>query len=197
MIADQTSELIGDTGLDGLVKKRAVAAVVVNGHVLRRVGCGHDDVEQAVAVEIVHDGAAGHIHPIKPGGVALVAKPPDVEFGIKKRSSAMKIGIEFSRIFTESRECDFAKPANSHVVGEKLEVLCEVFYSQARAGGIGVHGRLVNRNNAGAFGPASDAIVVLGTAHRCHALQENHRAQINPNRARLRSTFSRNCKSVS
>ena len=84
LIADEPAELIGDSRALAAIFKFAVAAVPIERHRLGGVVAGDDDVEEPVAVEVVHDRAAGLVEPVEPGFVALVAERADVEFGVEE-----------------------------------------------------------------------------------------------------------------
>src|SRR5438309_808649 len=63
---------------------RAVTQVAVDGHRGGWVVGDDDDVEQAVVVEVFHDGAALHVEAIDAGEMADVAEFANVEFGLEK-----------------------------------------------------------------------------------------------------------------
>ncbi len=140
------------------------------GRVVRR----GDQVEQAVVVEVLHDRAAGLVEAVDPNQLADVAELADVELRVLvtiQRDEEPR--IDLVGMFAQGHVGQVEQPADLQVVGELLEVLGEVADRQAGAGRIGVHGGRRDRQDARAFAPAHDAVLVLAAAQRGHTLEIN------------------------
>ena len=72
------------------------------------------------------------------------------------------------------------QPADLEVVGELLQVLGEMLDRQARARRVGVNGGRCDGQDARAFPPAHDAIVVLTTTQRSDPLEVDDREEVFP-----------------
>ena len=79
----QAAELVGKAGLCGAIGESSVAVVVEIMHRRALPVIGGDDVEQAVAFEIVDDEAAGHGVEVDAGGGSDVDEAADILGGVK------------------------------------------------------------------------------------------------------------------
>jgi hypothetical protein len=163
--------LIGDAGGVGPIFERPIPFVVVERHVLGRVEAGDDDVQQAVVVEVVHDGAARLVEPVDADEVADVAELADVHLGVEKAIHRQQVlRIDFVRKLAECHVGHVQQPARLEVVGELFEVFGEMPDRQPRTGGVGVDRGRRDRDDAGTLAAALDAIVVLAPAEAGHTL---------------------------
>ena len=79
--------------------------------------------------------------------------------------------IDLVGIFAQGHVGQVEQPADLEVVGELLEILGEMLDRQPRAGRVGVDGGRRDGQDARAFPPAQDAILVLAAAQGRHALK--------------------------
>ena len=139
---------------------------------------GDGDVEQAVAVEVVHDRAAGLIEAVEPRLMADVAELADVEFGVEEAVERdAETADQPSGVFTEGHVGHVEQPADPQVVGKLLEVLGEMLDRQPRTGRVGVHRGGGDRQDARALAPAHDAVLVLAAPQGRDSLNEDCRRQ--------------------
>ena len=81
LVADQAAELAGHAGRLTAVLERPISPVVVERHRLGRVHRRDRQVEPAIAVEVVHDRAAGLVEAIHARIGPDIPEPADVELG--------------------------------------------------------------------------------------------------------------------
>ena len=87
----------------GAILEGAVAGVVVVGHGLGGIEGRDGEIQQAVVVEILHDGPAGHVESVDPRQVADVAELADIELGLEVMIQAdQEPGIDLVRIFAQA-----------------------------------------------------------------------------------------------
>ena len=109
---------------------------------------------------------------LTPDQVADVAELADVELGLAEAVERQQVPrIDLVGVLAQGHVGQVEQPADVEVVGELLEVLGEMLDRQPRAARVGVHGRRRDREDARAFAPAQDAVVVLAAAQRRHALE--------------------------
>ena len=96
----------------------------------------------------------------------------------KRLRSSLIPRINLFRIFAERHVRQVEKPANLEIVGKQLEVFGEVLDRESRTAGIGMDGRRRDRQDARAFAPAHDAIVVFAAPHGDHALHVHDSGQV-------------------
>ena len=140
---------------------------------------GDEEVEPAVAVEVVHDRPAGLIDPVaQPRGLADVGEPADVELGVEEPLQVQpEPGIDPVGVFRQGHVGQIQQPADLQVVGELLEILGEMADGQAGARRLRVHGRTGDGKDAGAIAQAHEAILVLAAPQGHDPLEVDHGAE--------------------
>ncbi len=166
LIADQAAELACDPGPLALVLERSISSVAVVRHRLRWIDRRDGQVEQAIAVEVVHDRPTGLIEPVHSHDRANVAKLADVKFRAKKTVKYEPVArIDPLRIFAQRHVGQVQEPLDSQIVGKSRKIFGEVLDRPPRAGRVSMNGCRQNRKNARALTPAHDAIVIFAAPY--------------------------------
>ena len=96
----------------------------------------------------------------------------------KKRSSVIRyFGSTPDGILTQGHVGHVQEPADPEIIGKLLEILREVFDCETGTLGLGMNSGGGDGNNAGAFAPAHDAVVVFALAHGRDALGVDDRVE--------------------
>jgi len=126
------SELIGEAEFFALFHEFSVALIFEVGHGDALIEGGRDDIEEAVVVEVLHDGPSGLVEMIQSGEMADIAEASDVEFGVERATEVESIaGVDLVGPFSERHMGQVQEPLGVQVVGKDGEVFREMFDGDA------------------------------------------------------------------
>ena len=175
--AVEREDLIGEPGLLRDILEGAVASVAEQDRAALRVGGRHEDVEPAVAVEVVYHAATGHcLAPgIEPNAGRDVPHPTRVILrALESAQRQQGLRRDTFRILADRHVGDVQEPLDSQVLGPRLEISGEVPDGLARAGGPLVDGGGAEREDAARLVAAGHAVLDLAATERGDAPQRVH-----------------------
>ena len=176
--AVEPTDLLGEASRLGSFLKRAIAPVAIKRQRLSRVHARHDQVEQAIVVEIVHNRPARQVQLIQTEDRCDVGKSPDIGLRFKRSEREPILGRHFLGILAERHVGQVQQPARPGVVREILQILGEVANRLPRSFALLVDRRGEDRKDAARLALAFHAVFVLAEAECGHALQEDQRRKL-------------------
>ena len=120
----EAAQLTVEAGFPGTVDEAALAVVVEEAQGRAGIDGGSDHVEVAVAIEVVHQGAAGGVKDLQAGMVGDVREGADVGLRAQALGRDAELGRYAVRVLAEGHGGDVEQPAGLRVVrcaGEHAE----------------------------------------------------------------------------
>ena len=168
--AVEAPELIDEAGAGRQILERAVAAIAIEAHGALWIDRGGDDVEEAVAVEVLHDAATGQIEGIDAQLLGDVRESSDVGVGLERaRRDAISIRQTVG-MGAERHVREVQQPAHLQVARDELEEPIEAIGRGLGGAPYLVHAATAQRKLTALGVVACDAVLELGLAEVHHPL---------------------------